>query len=93
MNKLAELELPNSVLLLLVLVCVFSRDNLFMEKQQRVDRERKEYLKMMFTHLASLQGTREASRVTAKIHSSLVLLRQFSDNIRDCEVNSVMYQT
>ena len=71
MNKLSDLELPNSVLLLLVLgndsnllhfaniisyilnftriiklfiilVSVFSRDQLYMEKQHRVDSERKE---------------------------------------------------
>jgi len=92
-NKLSDLELPNSVLLLLVLVSVFSRDQLYMEKQHRVDSERKEYLKMMYSHLTSLAGVREASRLTAKIHSSLVDLKQFSESIRDCEVNSVMYDS
>ena len=48
---------------------------------------------MMYSHLTSLAGVREASRLTAKIHSSLVDLKQFSESIRDCEVNSVMYDS
>ena len=70
---------------------MFTRDSLYLEKQERVDNERKEYLKIMFNHLSSLGGAREASRITAKIHNIMILLRQFSDNIRDCEVNSVVY--
>ena len=70
-------------------VSVFTREDLYMDKQHRVDSERKEYLKMIYSHLQATAGAREAGHITAKIHSSLVVLRQLSGNIRDCEVNSV----
>ena len=71
-------------------VSVFTRDTMDMEKQERVDGERKAYLKMMCGHLQGTAGPGGAPRMTARIHSCLVHLRQFAENIRHCEVNTVI---
>ena len=64
---------------------------MFLEKQERVDNEKRDYLKLMFSHLSSIGGLREAERTTADIRKIMIMLRQFSVNIRDCEVNSIVY--
>jgi len=90
-NTLADLQLPNCILLVLVLVTVFTRDGLFMDKQNRVDCQRAEYLQMVFKYLSSVQSREASSRVTAKLHKTLKILKDFSENIRWCEVNSVIF--
>jgi len=90
-NTLADLKLPNCILLVLVLVAVFTRDGLFMDKQNRVDCQRAEYLQMVFRYLTSMQSREASSRITAKLHKTLKILKDFSENIRCCEVNTVIF--
>lgn len=91
-NTLADLQLPNCILLVLVLVAVFTRDGLFMDKQNRVDSQRAEYLQMVFRFLSSMQSRDASSRITAKLHKTLKILKDFSENIRHSEVNSVIFE-
>lgn len=91
-NTLADLQLPNCILLVLVLVAVFTRDGLFMDKQNRVDSQRAEYLQMLFRFLSSMQSRDASSRITAKLHKTLKILKDFSENIRHSEVNTVIFE-
>jgi len=90
-NILADLQLPTCILLVLVLVAVFTRDGLFMDKQNRVDSQRAEYLQMVFRFLSSVQSRDASSRITAKLHKTLKILKDFSENIRHSEVTSVIF--
>ena len=56
-----------------------------------MDCQRAEYLQMVFKYLSSVQSREASSRVTAKLHKTLKILKDFSENIRWCEVNSVIF--
>ena len=67
-----------------ILIDIFSSKN-------RVDCQRAEYLQMVFRYLTSMQSREASSRITAKLHKTLKILKDFSENIRCCEVNTVIF--
>ena len=74
---------------LIFLVSVFTREDMYLDKQDRVDNERYEYLRKIFCHLESKVGQREAGYTFSKIHSILKCLKDSSENIRECQVDCV----
>jgi len=88
-SSLSQHEIPGHVLLVLILISIFSRDGVLMEKQYKVDAARNYYQHLLFHYMKKTQPVAQCSRLMATLQRTLKTVKDFAEKIRGYEVTSV----
>merc|ERR1712227_765410 len=71
-GNFSQLEIPGHVLIILIIICLYSRDGMLMKKQEKIDTARNYYQQLLFRY----------TRLNATLHRALKTVKDFSENIR-----------
>jgi len=91
-TSLAQLEIPGHVLILLLLICIYTRDGVLMEKQHKVDAARNHYQQLLFRYIKRTNPDDQCSRMMATLNKALKKVKDFAEKLRSFEVISVRQQ-
>lgn len=87
-NFLVDMELPNHILMIMMLIIIFARDGMMMEKQHKVDLARSFYLKLLYRYVKTTNPSHQASKFTASLHRALKTVKDVAEKIKAYEVVS-----
>jgi len=81
-KNFSQLEIPGHVLIIMVILCLYSRDGMMMKKQEKVDKARNYYQQLLFRYIKETNGEDQSSRLNATLHRALKTVKDFGENIR-----------
>lgn len=79
-------EIPGHVLVILVIICLYSRDGMLMKKQEKIDTARNYYQQLLFRYTKETSSEDQGSRHNATLHKALKTVKDFGEKIRSFEV-------
>lgn len=79
-------EIPGHVLIILVIICLYSRDGMLMKKQEKIDTARNYYQQLLFRYMNETSSEEQGSRHNATLHKALKTVKDFGEKIRSFEV-------
>lgn len=88
-NTLSQLEIPGHILLILILICMYTRDGMLMEKQHRVDLARAHYQQLLFRYIKETNPEDQCSRLMVTLNRALKSVKDFAEKVRSYQVVSV----
>jgi len=88
-SSLSQFDIPGHVLIILILISIFSRDGVLMEKQYKVDAARNYYQQLLFRYMKKTHPENQCSRLMALLQRTLKTVKDFAEKIRGYEVTSV----
>jgi len=88
-NSLSQLEIPGHVLILLILISMYTRDGMLMEKQHKIDTARSYYQQLLFRYMKNTNPDDQCTRLMATLNKALKTVKDFAEKIRSYEVVSV----
>jgi len=91
-SSLSQFEIPGHVLIVMILISVFSRDGVLMEKQYKVDVARNYYQQLLFRYIKKTHPETQCSRLMASLQRALKTVKDFAEKIRGYEVVSARQQ-
>lgn len=78
----SQLEIPGHVFIILIIICLYSRDGMLMKKQEKIDTARNHYQQLLFRYTRETSPEDQSSRLNATLHRALKTIKDFSENIR-----------
>merc|ERR1719300_1261063 len=81
-KNFSQLEIPGHVLIIMVVICLYSRDGMLMKKQEKVDKARNYYQQLLFRYTKETNAEDQSSRLNATLHRALKTVKDFGENIR-----------
>lgn len=81
-GNFSQLEIPGHVLIILIIICLYSRDGMLMKKQEKIDTARNYYQQLLFRYTRETSPEDQSTRLNATLHRALKTVKDFSENIR-----------
>merc|ERR1719483_1945228 len=79
-NSLADLEIPGHTIILLILICIFTRDGILTEDEDQIDFSRNHYSHLLFRYIKTTNHN--SSRQNASMHKILKNVKDLADRCR-----------
>jgi len=85
-TSFSQLEIPGHVLVVLILICFYSRDGVLMKKQEKIDSARNFYQQLLFKYIKGTNPEDISSRFNATLHRALKSVKDFGEQLRSFKI-------
>jgi len=85
-TSFSQLEIPGHVLMVLILICLYSRDGMLMKKQEKIDSARNFYQQLLYRFIKGTNPEDASSRLNATLHRALKTVKDFGEKMRSFKI-------